>query len=443
MCGSRKHARGFLMSSDEIVIRVLGLSKRYQLYDSPRDRLKQFILPRIRKLFGLKSKKYFRDFWALKDVSFEIKKGETIGIVGRNGSGKSTLLQLIAGTLQPTNGSVEINGRVAALLELGSGFNMEFTGRENVYMNAAVLGLSREEIDRKFEDIASFANIGQFMDQSVKLYSSGMLVRLAFAVSVCIEPDILIVDEALAVGDVVFQFRCLGRLRKLIEQGTTLLFVSHDAGLVRNFCNKALLLEDGRLQMFGSCFDVTETYIMNARKEQVQDSVGLQQYGHKTKVSESGRFAFGSSQGKIVKAVFKETLSSRESFWTGDSIKLSIDIEYSDAIKNPALSLIVMDSKMLAVAGKFFPLSKSRFQGGVFQNSVNCLFQAPFSPGEYFITLRLEDRVSDQLMVPVDKQVGALSFQMISKNMVSPIGVLDLEMEFFEGEAAFRVDCES
>jgi lipopolysaccharide transport system ATP-binding protein len=277
------------MSSDEIVIRVLGLSKRYQLYDSPRDRLKQFILPRIRKLFGLKSKKYFRDFWALKDVSFEIKKGETIGIVGRNGSGKSTLLQLIAGTLQPTNGSVEINGRVAALLELGSGFNMEFTGRENVYMNAAVLGLSREEIDRKFEDIASFANIGQFMDQSVKLYSSGMLVRLAFAVSVCIEPDILIVDEALAVGDVVFQFRCLGRLRKLIEQGTTLLFVSHDAGLVRNFCNKALLLEDGRLQMFGSCFDVTETYIMNARKEQVQDSVGLQQYGHKTKVSAKAR----------------------------------------------------------------------------------------------------------------------------------------------------------
>lgn len=423
------------MSSDEIAIRGQNLSKRYQLYDSPRDRLKQFMFPRIQKLLGLKSKKYFREFWALKDVSFEIKKGETIGIVGRNGSGKSTMLQLIAGTLRPTYGHVEINGRVAALLELGSGFNMEFTGRENVYMNAAVLGLSRGEVDSRFDDIASFANIGQFMDQPVKLYSSGMLVRLAFAVSVCIEPDILIVDEALAVGDMVFQFRCLERLRNLIEQGTTLLFVSHDVGLVRNFCNKALLLENGQLQTFGSCFDVTETYIMNARKEQMQVSVGVQQYGHKEKVSESARFAFGSSQGKIVKAIFKETLSSKESFWTGDFIKLQVDVEYSDSIKNPALALIIMDSKMLAVAGKSFPLKKSRFQNGIFRNAVSCIFQAPFSPGEYFITVRLEDRASDQLMVPVDKQAGALSFQIIGKNTISPIGVLDLEMDFFEDEA--------
>ena len=195
------------MNTSDVAIKVESLSKCYHIYDTPRDRLKQFVLPRLQRLARQPSKQYFREFWALKDVSFEIKKGETVGIIGRNGSGKSTLLQMICGTLNPTSGSIQTNGRIAALLELGSGFNPDFTGRENVYMNAAVLGLSQGEVDERYEAITEFAGIGEFIDQPVKTYSSGMTVRLAFAISVCVEPDILIVDEALSVGDAAFQFK--------------------------------------------------------------------------------------------------------------------------------------------------------------------------------------------------------------------------------------------
>ena len=197
------------MSSNDIAIRVKGLSKCYGIYASPRERLKQFILPRLQRLVGQAPKQYFHEFWALKDVSFEIKKGETVGIIGRNGSGKSTLLQMICGTLHPTSGSIQTNGRIAALLELGSGFNPEFTGRENVYMNASVLGLSNEEINERFNDIVTFADIGDFIDQPVKTYSSGMMVRLAFAVIAHVDADILVIDEALAVGDAFFVQKCI------------------------------------------------------------------------------------------------------------------------------------------------------------------------------------------------------------------------------------------
>ena len=186
------------MSSNEIAIRVRDLSKRYEIYSAPRDRLKQFLLPRVQKLIGRSLKQYFREFWAIKDLSFEIKKGETVGIIGRNGAGKSTLLQILCGTLTPSNGTIEINGRVAALLELGAGFSPEFTGRENIYMNAGVLGLKKEEIEKRLKRIVEFADIGDFLDQPVKTYSSGMYVRLAFAVVIHVDADILIVDEALA-----------------------------------------------------------------------------------------------------------------------------------------------------------------------------------------------------------------------------------------------------
>ena len=194
--------------SSEIAIKVESLSKCYQIYNQPQDRLKQAIYPRLQRLMGKEPGSYAREFWALKDVSFEINKGEAVGIVGRNGAGKSTLLQLICGTLNPTSGSVEVKGTVAALLELGSGFNPEFTGRENVYLNASVLGLTQEKADEKFDEIAAFADIGDFLEQPAKTYSSGMLMRLAFAVNTCVDPDILIVDEALSVGDAPFQSKC-------------------------------------------------------------------------------------------------------------------------------------------------------------------------------------------------------------------------------------------
>jgi lipopolysaccharide transport system ATP-binding protein len=235
----------------DIAISVQNLSKCYQIYENPRDRLKQFLLPRVQRLFGKEPKQYFKEFWALKDVSFEIKKGETVGIIGRNGSGKSTLLQMICGTLNPTQGSIQTKGRIAALLELGSGFNPEFTGRENVYMNASMLGLAKDEIDARFDDIAAFADIGDFLEQPVKTYSSGMTVRLAFAVQVAIDPDIFVVDEALAVGDEKFQRKCFARLEELKSKGTAILFVSHSSATIVELCDKALFLDHGSRLMFG------------------------------------------------------------------------------------------------------------------------------------------------------------------------------------------------
>lgn len=240
------------MSSD-IVIRVKNLSKCYHIYDKPRDRL-------LQSLFRGK-KQFYRAFWALKDISFEVEKGETVGIVGRNGSGKSTLLQMIAGTLTPTGGDLMVNGRVAALLELGAGFNPEFTGRENIFMNAAILGFTREEIEQRYQAIAAFADIGDFIEQPVKVYSSGMVMRLAFAVQAHVEPEILIVDEALAVGDVNFQHKCMRCMKQLLECGTTVLFVSHALSDVKRLCQRALWLESGCARFFGEAGLAVEQYL--------------------------------------------------------------------------------------------------------------------------------------------------------------------------------------
>ena len=240
--------------SSEIAIKVSHLSKCYEIYDKPRDRLLQM-------LAGGR-KKYFRDFWALNDVSFEVKKGETVGIIGRNGSGKSTLLQMICGTLNPTHGSIETHGRIAALLELGSGFNPEFTGRENVYMNAAILGLNRDTIDARFDDIAAFADIGDYIEQPVKTYSSGMMVRLAFAVIAHVDADILVIDEALAVGDALFTQKCMRFLRAFMNRGTVL-FVSHDTASIKSLCHHALWVEKGRVIRSGTAKDICERYLEN------------------------------------------------------------------------------------------------------------------------------------------------------------------------------------
>lgn len=258
------------MSSD-IAIKVEGLSKCYQIYDLPRDRLKQFMLPRLKRAIGQKPTNYYREFWALRDVSFEIKRGEVVGIIGRNGSGKSTLLQMICGTLNPTAGIIDANGRIAALLELGSGFNPEFTGRENVYMNAAVLGLSKEETDARFDEITAFADIGDFIDQPVKTYSSGMSVRLAFAVASCVEPDILVVDEALAVGDSVFQAKCFRRFQALREKGVTVLLVTHDIGAVMQLCSRAFVLHRGGLVASGSPKEMADEYRRRCAEEASSD----------------------------------------------------------------------------------------------------------------------------------------------------------------------------
>lgn len=246
MLGSRKLEKDLPMSSKNLVISVENISKRFEIYEKPADRLKQFILPKAQNLVGKPIKKYFKEFCALDDVSFEVKQGEVVGIIGRNGSGKSTLLQIISGIMMPTRGNVKVHGRVAALLELGSGFNPEFTGRENVFMNASILGLSNEEIEKKYDEIVAFADIGEFIDRAVKTYSSGMLVRLAFSVQIHSAPDILIIDEALSVGDVAFQSKCYQQIEKLSQSGTSILFVTHSMDDIQRICNRGIVLEFGR-----------------------------------------------------------------------------------------------------------------------------------------------------------------------------------------------------
>ncbi|MGB5962242.1 MAG: ABC transporter ATP-binding protein [Coleofasciculaceae cyanobacterium] len=245
----------------EIAISLKNVSKCYKRYSRPVDRLKELLLP---------GKSHAQNFWALQDINLDVKKGETLGIIGQNGSGKSTLLQIIAGTLTPTTGEVEVNGRISALLELGSGFNPEFTGRQNVFFNGRILGLSQEQIEEKFDKIAAFAEIGDFLDQPVKTYSSGMVVRLAFAVVANTEPQLLIVDEALAVGDAKFQARCMKRIRQMKEEGVTILFVSHDSSSVKMLCEKGVLISNGRILEAGTPKNVVNRYIALLSSDQTQ-----------------------------------------------------------------------------------------------------------------------------------------------------------------------------
>jgi ABC-type polysaccharide/polyol phosphate transport system ATPase subunit len=242
-------------------LRVEGVAKQYRIYDHPSDRLKETLTRGWLKRH--------REFWALREISFEIERGTTTGIVGPNGSGKSTLLQIITGTLAPTHGDVQVEGRVAALLELGAGFNLEFTGLENIYMNAALMNFSRADTDARLEQIERFAEIGDFLHQPVKTYSSGMYVRLAFAIAVNTDPDILVVDEALSVGDTIFQHRCVRRIKEMQEAGTTILFVSHEPTLVRALCSRAILLNAGRMIADGTPMEVLNRYqrVIMAREE--------------------------------------------------------------------------------------------------------------------------------------------------------------------------------
>ncbi|MFH0729724.1 MAG: ABC transporter ATP-binding protein [Pseudomonadota bacterium] len=327
-------------------IRVNGLSKMYRLYRNPSGRLKEALLRGRRK--------YHQEFWAIRDVTFEVEKGTTFGIIGRNGSGKSTLLQLVAGILLPTAGEVEINGRVSALLELGSGFDMEFTGRDNVFMNGAILGLGREEIEERFERIEQFANIGDFIDQPVKLYSSGMYVRLAFATAINVDPDILIVDEALAVGDVVFQHRCMRKIRELQEQGKTIMFVSHDTGAVKKLCKNALLLEQGAMARIGPTDEVLREYYKivwnvqetDAAADAVDSGDDIKGVIDETIFEEIKAFdcRFGNKKGELIAtALTDETGRKLPSVRAGMTVCFSLIVRCRDQIDMPLAGFIIKD----------------------------------------------------------------------------------------------------
>lgn len=407
--------------SFEMAISAENLSKCYQIYDAPKDRLLQMLV-RGRKRF-------YREFWALDDVSLTVGKGETVGIIGRNGSGKSTLLQLICGTLMPTRGSVRGHGRIAALLELGAGFNPEFTGRENVYMNAAVLGLKRSEIDARFDEIIAFANIGDFIDQPIKIYSSGMLVRLAFAVSVCVEPDILIVDEALSVGDASFQFKCLNRLEELTTKGTTLLFVSHDMSMVKRFCHRVIYLREGRVVASGAPDEMAELYLLDMRDEQRRwASGGVIPVTRKSFMGGQDGIAFGTEEGHISSACFTNTQELSSSYMYGDDIEIRVEALLHQSISQPNISFTIQEARLLVIGGANFALQAGPVENGWRRTAITVRFPANLAAGRYHVTLKLLHGVTEDTSQLIEKQVAPLAFDMLP-NQRDFLGMVNLGLQ--------------
>jgi len=344
------------------MITVQNASKLYRIYDKPSGRLKEILLRGRRK--------YHRDFWALEDVSLEIKTGEAVGVIGRNGAGKTTLLQIIAGVLQPTRGSVSVEGRVTALLELGSGFNHEYTGRENILLSGQILGFSEEEMRRRMDVIVRFAELEGFIDQPVKTYSTGMLMRLAFASAIHVDPDVLIVDEALSVGDVYFQRKSLDRMEYFRKAGKTVLFVSHEPKLVQRFCARALWLERGRVAMVGDAKEVVTSYqafCERLEEERLRDSArqgGIASREHDDILRELKLTGSRWGNGRIRFAGVEMITSSGEPAWifkTGEEVTIRLRVEADDDYPEP-----------------IFAVDVHRFDG-VFVGSVNNIDTHPAS----------------------------------------------------------------
>lgn len=420
------------MSSD-IAIKVSNVSKHYQIYDRPSDRLKQS--------FYRGRKQFYREFKALEDVSFEIGKGETVGIIGRNGSGKSTMLQIICGTLTPTSGSVETYGRVAALLELGSGFNPEFTGWENVRMSCALLGLTPDETEDRLDAIAAFADIGDFIEQPVKTYSSGMYVRLAFAVNAFSDPDIMVVDEALSVGDISFQAKCMTVLNRIQNDGAAVLFVSHDVNTVKSLCSRGIYLESGIVKSIGKAADVAELYIRNMREEMNEEqrkissvSTGSDSIQKKTESGQSGgnsnavfkhseefdtrvaEFRYGS--GGVSVAYVELLNSDNEEIKIVDfnqSVKIRIYIEATSE-QSVTVNFYILDDKKINVTGCGFSLVKRELlqteNGGHYL--VEYSLNLPLQEGNYSIRVQVTAPIiGDQSAEFLDVVEDAVVFQMV------------------------------
>ena len=422
------------MSSDAFAVRVQQLGKCYEIYASPRDRLKQFLLPPLQGGLGRPAGKYFREFWALQDVSFDVQPGETIGIIGRNGSGKSTLLQMICGTLSPTRGSVQTRGRVAALLELGSGFNPDFTGRENVYLNATVLGLGQQEIEARLADIIDFADIGQFIDQPVKTYSSGMVVRLAFAVQSQIEPDILIVDEALSVGDAKFQAKCFDRLKKLKERGTSILLVTHSSEQIVTHCTRAVLLNDGAVLEIGEPRRIVNRYLDllfgrerkpatpadGAPPPQSTGPVVPSQYplsqSEDVFATHPGynahEYRWGDGSARILDFFLSADGEPYPSaIDTGQQLVLAVSIQFAGTLVRPILGITIKTKEGVTVYGvNSETLQVDAFEALGQAGSVAIpaiTFRCWLAPGDYFVSLGLASRQGADV-VPHDRRYDAI-----------------------------------
>lgn len=425
--------------SDDIAIKIENLSKCYHIYETPRDRLKQFVLPCLQRRFGLLPKQYFSEFWALKDVSFEVKKGKTVGIIGRNGSGKSTLLQMICSTLNPTLGSVTTRGRIAALLELGSGFNPQFTGRENVYLNGAVLGLSAAEVDARFDEIASFADIGKFIERPVKTYSSGMVVRLAFAVAINVNPDILVVDEALAVGDAAFQRKCMRKIGELSDAGVTLLFVSHSMETVKQICGEALYLVRGTAVEFGAAKQVCISYERDlfgaSRKAETNQPGALvdppksDQQILDPDLLETDEKTYGDGRVQISEVVIRNQHQQRTNILDPSApYVFSYKAIFSAPVALPVFGMMITNREGICIFGantQNHSLSQRSFVEG---DEVRIEFQVTnhLGPGVYYLTCGIHTTDHGAGLIYLQRRMDVLIFKVGSEDGISIGGVANL-----------------
>ena len=404
-----------------VAVRVEAVSKQYRIYDRPADRLKE-TLTRGRW-------KAHREFWALKDITFEVEAGTTTGIIGPNGSGKSTLLQIITGTLEPTHGSVSLEGRVAALLELGAGFNPEFTGIENIFMNTALMGLSKSETESLLPEIASFAEIGDFIYQPLKTYSSGMYIRLAFAAAIAVSPQVLIIDEALAVGDAVFQHRCTRRIKQMQENGTTILFVSHDPGAVRALCSRAILLNGGRMEADGTPSEVLNRYqkiIMARETEYAKTAPSAGEVATVEDAFNAPRYTFrhGNGDAEVIGIELLDTSRQRvEIVETGEQLFLRMHVVFHKAVEEPVFGFLIRNRHGIHLYGTNTDIQHAGIgpvePGEIIEASFS--FNCWLAPDNYSIAIAVHsvDAIS------FDWLDGALFFQTVSATPMEGVANLD------------------
>ncbi|HEC26634.1 MAG TPA: ABC transporter ATP-binding protein [Gammaproteobacteria bacterium] len=441
--------------SSEPVIRIQQLSKAYRIYNRPIDRVLESILHRSRIR---KSGAQFREIQALNPVDLEIYPGETIGIIGQNGSGKSTLLQIISGTLYPSTGTVEVNGRLSALLELGAGFNPDFSGRENAYLNGSIMGISRIEMDSRFDDIHEFSGIGDFIDQPVKTYSSGMYVRLAFAVAIHMDPDILVVDEALSVGDVRFQNKCFRKLRELKSQGTTTLFVTHSSDLIVRHCDRAVLLEKGTVYAMGEPADVVNEYLNllfnneEGQVESVSSTAKQQNYDEKGLIVDrtidgcrlrpfynAAEYRWGDQRGQIQDYVLLVNGEPAKGLCqSGDRIDLLLRIVFKADVFNPILGLTLKTSDGIAVYGANTRDRKIDVPAGRAGSEflVRYGFDIGLIGGDYFISLGLADDDEQKDNLAVDRRYDLIHIHVKAEHSDFGISALNMDISIDANDVA-------
>lgn len=408
------------------VIEAKDINKLYRVYESPKDRLREMV--------SLRRKKYHKSFRALDGISLQIPKGQSLGIIGQNGSGKSTLLKIICGVLQPTSGDVYVQGRIGSLLELGAGFNPEFTGRENVYMNGALMGLSKKEIDERFPEVEAFAEIGSFIDQPVKTYSNGMFMRLAFAAAISIDPDILVIDEALSVGDMFFQHKCISKMESFKKKGKTILLVAHDLNLIRNFCNAAILLNNGKLTAQGDPESVTEQYMMLIRKKQTELATSMFKVSQKSTENHQGaKIRFGSDAGQILDvATLDKDGMETNAFLAGDEIIIRIQIEVPPQVQKPGVTFVLRDERGYNVYGIDTTTLGMQLEFDKKNTDVIFFTLSPtLRAGSYSLTVTLQSLYTPKIGMLLDKLVGVSPFAII-ENKSKFLGVVDLQAKMYQ-----------